>query len=110
MSYSEDLIKDLTRKTESKGSNAVFSVVAHGAIGTSAEIVAASSTTKGVIIHNATTGAVYIKLGGETVSSTSYSIKITSGSMWEAPYFFQGSITAIIESAKTGNTFVTIIK
>ena len=110
MSYSEDLIKDLTRKTESKGSNASFSVVAHGTIGTSAEIVAASTTTKGVIVHNATNGKVYIKLGGDTVSASSFSVQLTSGSMWEAPYFFQGSITAIIEGSKTGSTFLTIIK
>tara|TARA_R110002153_G_scaffold38297_10_gene111379 strand:- start:18568 stop:18900 length:333 start_codon:yes stop_codon:yes gene_type:complete len=110
MSYSEDLIKDLTRKTESKGSNSSFSIVAHGTIGTSVEIVAASTTTKGVIITNATTGAIYIKLGGDTVSASSYSVRITKDTMWEAPYFFQGSITAIIEGSKTGSTFVTIIK
>tara|TARA_R110002020_G_scaffold214294_1_gene421285 strand:- start:780 stop:1112 length:333 start_codon:yes stop_codon:yes gene_type:complete len=110
MSYSEDLIKDLTRKTESKGSNTSFSLVAHGAIATSTEIVAASTTTKGVIITNATNGAIYIKLGGDTVSSTNYSVRITSNSMWEAPYFFQGSITCIIGGAATGSTFVTIIK
>ena len=110
MSYSEDLIKDLTTKTDSRSANAVFSIVAHGAIATSATIVAASTSTKGVIITNATSGIVYIKLGGETVTSTSYSVAIASGGMWEAPNYFSGSISGVIESAKTGNTFITIIK
>ena len=110
MSYSEDLIKDLTRKTGTGGGNVAFSYVAHGAIATSTTIVAASISTKGVIIANATNWKVYIKLGGETVSPTSYSVAIAADGMWEAPNYFQGAISAVIESGKTGNTFITIIK
>lgn len=111
MSYSEDLIKDLTTKTDSRSADAAFSYVAHGVIvGTSVIIVAASISTKGVIITNATNGILYIKLGGETVTSTSYSVAIASGGLWEAPYYFQGAISARLENGATGDTFITIVK
>lgn len=110
MSYTEDLIKDLATKTDSRSANAVFSTVAHGAIASSTEIVAPANDTKGIIITNATSGAIYLKLGGGTVSSTSYSIRLTSNSMWEAPYYYGGSVTCIIGGSATGSTFVTILK
>ena len=54
MSYTEDLIKDLATKTDSRSANGVFSTIAHGAIGTSAEIVAAATDTKGIIVPEVT--------------------------------------------------------
>ena len=110
MSRTEDLIDNLVAKTAKTGTSATLTVFAYGAIAASTEIVAASRCKAGSIIFNDTDKNVYIKLGGGTASTTSFSVLVPKGGFYETPYYFKGAITVIIAAgASTGNIYVTEI-
>jgi len=105
-------INDLYALVDSRkefGSSGALTVFAHGAVATSTTVIAASSGLIGATLYNDTDGLIYLLLGGGTVSSSSFSVKLSVGALYELPYKFQGSVTAIKGTATTGNLYVTII-
>ena len=98
-------------KRDKNASSGTTVVKAHGDISGSTEITALDSAKLGVTVYNNTNGIVYIKLGGGTVSSTSFSVLLRSNDYYEAPYRFEGSITAIKDSStSSGNIYITEFK
>ena len=87
---------------------ATFSTVAHSAISSSTEVIAADNTRIGAVLYNNTNGDVYLKYGGGTVSASSFSVKLVTGAYLEVPYRFEGAITAIT-GAGSGNLLITTL-
>jgi|9_EtaG_2_1085328.scaffolds.fasta_scaffold06007_6 hypothetical protein len=104
-------IEDLTSRlfeAQRKASSVSHSVKAHSDISSSTEVIAAG-TRVGATIFNNLGGDVFLKLGGGTVSSSSFSLKIAAGNLYELPYRFEGSVTAIT-AASSGNLQITTLK
>ena len=88
------------------GSTAVVTEVACS--GTVATLASANDSRVQTIIHNATGGALYVKLGGTDAATDDYSVAIANGSAYEVPSLFRGAISAIMASG-SGNAYVTEI-
>lgn len=68
-------------------------------------VLAANSARMGASITNDSTALLYLKLGA-TASTTSYTVKMAAGAMYEVPFGYTGVIDGIWASA-TGNARVT---
>lgn len=77
--------------------------------GTAQTCMAANVARQGVIIQNVSAGDLYISASGTaaaTVSANSGSLKLTSGSYWEAPINGVPRTAISIFGATTGQAFV----
>lgn len=83
---------------------ATLSNVASSASSTS--LLSASTSRKGVIVHNDSTQILYVKYGA-TASTSSYTYKVPSDATWEMPQpIYTGAIDGIWASAN-GNARIT---
>lgn len=74
---------------------------------TSAQLLAANTSRKGVLIHNTDANALKIKYG-TTASASSYSVNIPSNGYWEMPQpIYAGRIDAIWDADGAGSAYVT---
>lgn len=74
---------------------------------TTAQLLAANTSRKGVLIHNTDANALKIKYG-TTASASSYSVNIPSNGYWEMPQpIYAGRIDAIWDADGAGSAFVT---
>lgn len=90
--------------TVQAASNATVTRVATSTV--TAAILAANGARKGFIINNESAVDCYLKFGA-TASATSYTIKLTTGQIYESGLLvYTGVIHAILASS-TGNAQVT---
>lgn len=74
---------------------------------TSAQLLAANQSRKGLILVNTDANAVYVKYG-TTASATSFTVTIPSGGYWEMPApIYTGRIDAIWAADGSGSLYAT---
>jgi hypothetical protein len=64
-------------------------------------VLATNTSRKGATLYNESGSAIYVLLGAGTVSATVYTVQMAVGAYYEAPYGFNGAITAIAASSTT---------
>ena len=107
MDFQDAKLKEIS-DAQARGSTGTITTKTHTQIAASTEILATSTTRIGCTVYNNTDGAIYLKLGGGTVSSSDFSVKMGAGDYFEAPYRFQGAVTAIKNGAtSSGSIFIT---
>jgi inorganic triphosphatase YgiF len=73
----------------------------------SAQLLAANTARKGVIIENDSSAIMYVKYG-TTASTTSFTVKIAANARWEMSRpIYLGRIDAVWASDSTGSARVT---
>lgn len=86
-------------------STASLSALASSA--SSAQLLASTSTRKGLILHNTDSFDVYVKYG-TTASATSYTVMIAPNGYWEMPEpIYTGRIDAIWAGNGSGSLYAT---
>jgi hypothetical protein len=75
---------------------------------TVATLAAVNESRVYTIIHNATGGDLYVKLGGLDAAEDDFSVIIADGAAYEVPSLFRGAISGIM-AADSGNAYVTEI-
>ena len=74
---------------------------------TSAQLLAANASRKGLILNNTDANAVLVKYG-TTASSTSYTVRILQNGYWEMPKpIYTGRIDVIWEADGSGSIYAT---
>lgn len=72
---------------------------------TSVTLKATNANRLGLMIFNDSTSVLYVKFGA-TASTTSYTVKMTAGQYYEAPFGYTGVVDGIWASAN-GNAYIT---
>jgi hypothetical protein len=74
---------------------------------TSAPLVEANSSRKGLLVFNDSDQALYLKYG-DNASSTSFTVKIAAGGYWEMPKpIYRGRIAGVWAANSSGAARVT---
>lgn len=90
-----------------KGRAAGATVTSVNSAASSTTIIAANRLRAGVTVTNTDANILYLRVGGGTASSTSFSVALAANAHWEAPYGFTGEITGIWAVDGTGAALVT---
>lgn len=94
------------RTVEASAATPAQSSVAGSA--SSVSLLAANADRRGASITNDSTALLYLKLG-TTASTTSYTVKMAAGALYEVPFGYTGAIDGIWASA-TGNARITEVE
>lgn len=90
--------------TSSPSTAAVTSVDSQTA---AVQLLAASTTRKGVTILNTDSNALYIRFGAGDATATDYSVQVPPNGYYEVPYGYTGRISGIWAADGTGAAKIT---
>lgn len=76
---------------------------------TSATLLAASTSRRGATVYNNSASVVYVRLSATAASATTFTVKLLPTAYYEVPGYYNGAITAILDTGTTTAVQVTQI-